>query len=66
MTTTILFYLFIFIMSIIFTLVVNSMIHHIYNSSNVDKDFITKHQTGRILNFKTKESIIQYGPAFTQ
>ena len=57
------FYLFIFIVSLLLISIVNALIHHLYNSWNFNKDFVTRHSTGRILNFENKTTKTQYGPA---
>ena len=56
------FYLFVFINTLILISILNAFFHMIWNIYTFDKDFTTRHSTGRIVDFKTGLSKTQYGP----
>jgi len=59
-----LFYIFLFISSLILISIINSMLHHIYSGINFNSQYTSQIQYGRILNFKTKKSILNKYPIF--
>jgi len=60
-----LFYIFIFISSLILISVLNAMVHHIFSGIKFNPEYVSQVQYGRILNFKTKKSEFQERPTFT-
>ena len=60
-----LFYIFIFISSVILISVVNAMVHHIVSGRKFNTEYASQVDYGRALNFKTKKSEFQEKPVFS-
>jgi len=59
-----LFYIFIFISSVILISILNAMIHHVLSGIRFNSNYYSQIDYGRSMNFRTKKSEFQEKPIF--